>query len=62
MNYFGYNVEHLDKTFNIEILELANKIRSARILFQENSNTVPDWNDLRLSVQKIQNKIKSLNL
>jgi hypothetical protein len=34
----GYNIEHLDKTFNIEILELANKIRTARILFQENTN------------------------
>jgi hypothetical protein len=58
----GYNIEHLDKTFNIEILELANKIRSARILFQENTTNVPDWNYLRVEVQKIQNKISHLSL
>jgi hypothetical protein len=56
----GYNLEQLDKTFNVEILDLANKIRTARILFQENTNNVPDWNQLRIEVQKIQNKISKL--
>lgn len=54
----GYNFEQLDKEFNVEILELANKIRSARILFQENTQNVPNWNELRIEVQKLQNKIR----
>jgi hypothetical protein len=54
----GYNFEQLDKEFNAEILELANKIRSARILFQENTQNVPNWNELRIDVQKLQNKIR----
>ena len=44
-----------------ERTNLANEIRKARILFQQNSNNVPDFDHLRLNVQKLQNKINKVN-
>jgi hypothetical protein len=45
--------------YEAEIIELANKIRAARLLFQEDSNKVPNWNELRVEVQRLQNKCKN---
>lgn len=50
----------LDDGFRIEIINLANEIRSARILFQEDSNNIPDFAHLRLEVQKLQNKLNKV--
>lgn len=50
----------LPNQVQIEMIELANKIRSARILFQEDSTKVPDWDKLRIEVQKLQNKLTKL--
>lgn len=47
--------------YQINIINLANEIRKARILFQQNSNNVPNFDQLRIEVQKLQNKINSLN-
>ena len=47
----------LDSSWAIEIINIANELRQARILFQENTNNIPDWNKLRVDVQKLQNKI-----
>jgi hypothetical protein len=54
----GYEFSDLTSGFQAEIIELANKIRAARLLFQEDSNKVPNWNELRVEVQRLQNKIK----
>ena len=53
----GHELNTLDKEFRIEIIELANKIRAARILFQEDSSKVPDFDQLRIEVQRLQNKM-----
>lgn len=55
------NIIQLDEGFRIQIINLANEIRKARILFQEDSNNVPDFDHLRLNVQKLQNKINKVN-
>lgn len=54
------NLIDLEKNWQTEIIELANEIRTARILFQEDSTKVPNWNKLRVDVQKLQNKINKL--
>lgn len=54
------NIMQLDEGFRIEIINLANEIRKARILFQEDSNQVPDFDHLRLNVQKLQNKLNKV--
>ena len=54
------NMMELDESFRIEIINLANEIRKARILFQQNSNNVPDFDHLRIEVQKLQNKINKV--
>lgn len=51
------NMMELNQGFRIQIINLANQIRKARILFQEDSNNVPDFADLRIKVQKLQNKL-----
>lgn len=53
----GDDFKSLDSTFKVELIELANKIRAERILFQEDSTKVPNWDKLRVEVQKLQNKI-----
>lgn len=53
----GSNFGDLEGSAQVEIIELANKIRQARILFQENTEKVPNWDKLRIEVQKLQNKI-----
>lgn len=54
------NIMEIDEGFRVEIINLANEIRAARILFQEDSNQVPDFAKLRLDVQKLQNKINKV--
>lgn len=54
------NIMQLDQSFRIQIINLANEIRKARILFQEDSNNVPDFATLRLNVQKLQNKLNKV--
>lgn len=55
------NVMEIDEGFRIEIINLANEIRKARILFQEDSNNVPDFAGLRIKVQKMQNLLNKVN-
>ena len=50
-------VKQLDKDWRCQILELANQIRFARLAYQRDINNPPNWNQLRLKVQKLQNKI-----
>ena len=54
------NIMQLDEGFRIQIINLANEIRKARILFQQNSNNIPDFDKLRLNVQKLQNKLNKV--
>ena len=54
------NMTDLDNTYLVQIIELANEIRSQRILFQEDPTKVPNWNQLRVDVQRLQNKINAL--
>lgn len=54
------NLINLDSGWQAEIIELANKIRTARILFQEDTTKIPNWNQLRVEVQRLQNKINKL--
>jgi hypothetical protein len=53
----GSDFNALESEFRVEMIELANEIRKARILFQENTDNVPDFNGLRISVQRLQNKM-----
>ena len=39
-----------------QIIELANKIRTARINYQENVQNIPDWNKLLIEIQLLENK------
>ena len=48
-------------TIQVELIELANKIRSARILFQDDDTKVPNWNSLLIEVQRLQNKVAKSN-
>lgn len=54
------NIIQLSSSARIEIIQLANKIRIARILFQEDSTQIPKWDQLRLQIQKLQNKINKV--
>lgn len=54
------NIVDLDNGYQVEIIELANKIRAERILFQEDLTKIPHWDSLRIDVQKLQNKINTL--
>lgn len=56
------NMIQLDNLYKIEIIQLANQIRKSRILFQQDSSKVPDWNKLRIDIQKLQNKINKLQI
>lgn len=53
------DMSDLEEGYQVKIIELANEIRSARLLYQEDPTKVPNWDKLRLSVQKLQNKIRS---
>lgn len=53
-------MNNLEEGYQIQIIELANLIRTQRILFQDDPTKVPDWNKLRLEVQRMQNKIDKL--
>lgn len=54
------NMSDLNEGYQVQIIELANEIRSQRILFQEDPTKIPNWNQLRIDVQRLQNKINSL--
>lgn len=56
----GDNFGNLPNETQLQMIELANKIRTARILFQEDSTKVPNWDQLRIEVQKLQNKLTKL--
>jgi hypothetical protein len=56
----GSHFSDLESDGQIELIELANKIRAARIAFQEDSTKVPDFDKLRIEVQKTQNKLNKL--
>ena len=43
-----------------DIIELANQIRTARINYQEDIEQVPNWDKLRINIQKLQNKFNKL--
>ena len=51
------NMIDLEEGYQVQIIELANEIRAERLLFQEDPTKVPNWNKLRVDVQKLQNKI-----
>lgn len=56
------DVVSLDKSIAVKVLYLANKIRQQRLLFQEDSTKVPDFDALRIDVKKLEisiNKEKS---
>lgn len=48
-------VTDLPSKHQCDLIELANTIRFARLKFQENINQVPNWNKLRVEIQKTQN-------
>ena len=54
------DMSDLQEGYQVKIIELANEIRAARLLYQEDPTNVPNWDKLRLSVQKLQNKIRRL--
>lgn len=47
---------NLDSTYREQIIQLANKIRTARINYQENIQNIPDWNNLLIEIQLLKNK------
>ena len=53
---------NLPGTYQAELIELANEIRIARITYQEDLTKVPDWNKLRIDIQKLQNKTNKLRV
>lgn len=54
----GNDFVDLPHGFQLEMIELANKIRTQRINFQADSSYIPEWNKLRIEIQKLENKIK----
>ena len=50
----------LEDGWQVQMIELADLIRSQRILFQEDPTKVPEWDRLRIEVQRLQNKIDKL--
>ena len=50
----------LEDGWQVQMIELADLIRTQRILFQEDPTKVPEWDRLRIEVQKLQNKIDKL--
>lgn len=51
------DMNDLEEGYQVQMLTLANEIRKERLLFQEDPTKVPNWDSLRLKVQKLQNKI-----
>ncbi len=51
-------LKDLPKGYQANIIELANDIRTQRINFQNNISFIPEWNKMRLNIQKLENKIK----
>ena len=50
----------LEDGWQVQMIELADLIRQQRILFQEDPTKVPEWDRLRIEVQRLQNKINKL--
>ena len=51
-------LDKLPKGWEVDMIELANEIRSARLLCQESPYTAPDFDTLRLKVKKLELKTK----
>lgn len=58
----GNDFTDLPHGYQVDIIELANKIRIQRINFQTDSSNIPEWNKLRIEIQKLENKIRKLTL
>lgn len=54
----GNDFIDLPKGYQAEMIELANKIRIQRINYQNDLSFVPEWNKLRIDIQKLENKIR----
>ena len=54
------NLTDLEDGWQVKIIELANLIRTERILFQDDPTKVPNWDKLRIEVQRLQNQINKL--
>lgn len=54
------SIVQLPDNFKLQLIELANLIRKSRILFQQNSANVPDFNQLITAVQILRNKINQV--
>lgn len=54
------DMTNIPNNYQIELIELANKIRLARITYQDDLTKVPDWNNLRLEIQKLENRVNRL--
>ena len=57
----GNDFTDLPHGYQVDIIELANKIRTQRINFQTDSSNVPEWNKLRIEIQKLENKVRKLS-
>lgn len=57
----GNDFTDLPHRYQVDIIELANKIRIQRINFQADSSNVPEWNKLRIEIQRLENKIRKLS-
>ena len=57
----GNDFTDLPHGYQVDIIELANKIRIQRINFQADSSNVPEWNKLRIEIQRLENKIRKLS-
>lgn len=49
----------LPNEWAVEMIELANEIRAARLLYQDDSTKIPDFDELRLKIKKLQIKTKN---
>ena len=50
----------LPSNYRQQIIELANKIRTARINYQQNIQNIPDWNKLLIEIQILENKFNKI--
>ena len=53
------DITSLPREFAVDIIEMANKIRGERLLFQQDIGNIPDFDNLRIEVKKLQLKISS---
>ena len=53
------NLFEIDKNILVEVIELANEIRQQRLLFQEDITKIPNFDELRLKIKKLEIKLKN---